>query len=119
MDTITRLSNPRNTRISLAVTLAAFGGYLAVPDSLRILLLALMTLGAAAVVALSLDGMRRRQGATAVSAMAAACAVGLVGSVAHLRSLADDPTAIPLVGVFVLFVSLVGLGVSLFTVRTR
>jgi hypothetical protein len=49
---------------------------------------------------------------------AAASAVGLVGAVLYLRSLADEPSAIPLVGVVVLVVSLVGLVVSPVMVRT-
>jgi hypothetical protein len=56
--------------------------------------------------------------AAAAGIVAAASAVGLVGAVLYLRSLADEPSAIPLVGVLVLVVSLVGLVVSPVMVRT-
>lgn len=118
MDTTSRLPSVRSTRIATVATLVAFVGYVVVPDSLRILALVAMTLAAAGVVAGGIDGIRRTSGPTATGMVAAGCAVGLVGSVLYLTSLADEPTAIPLVGVFVLLASLVGLAVSLFTVRS-
>ena len=115
MDTTSLLLSSRNARVATAVTLAAFVGYVIASDALRIPVLAVMTLGAAVVVVCGVTGVRRRPGPRAMGVWAAGCAVGLVGSVLYLRSLADEPSAIPIVGVFVLLVSFVGLVVSLFT----
>ena len=80
--------------------------------------LAVMTLAVAVVVAGGVGALRAASVSAGAGVVAAVSALGLVGSVLYLRSLADEPSAIPLVGVVVLVVSLVGLVVSPVMVRT-
>ncbi len=98
--------------MAVAITLAAFVGFLAIPQPGGMASLVVMVAGAGVVVLLAMTLMRRRVVSRPVAIIAAASAAGLVGAVFYLNSLADEPTAIPLGGMFVLLVSLVGLIVS-------
>jgi hypothetical protein len=120
MDTLSApLRTARPARIAVAVALAGFVGYLAVPDGARVAAVVVMGAAAVAVLVCALAWMRSRTGSVALALTAAASGVGLVGSVLYLRSLADEPSAIPLGGVGVLLLSLVGLVVSFFCLRGR
>ena len=106
--------SPRGRTVSLAavVTLAALVGYVAVPSPGRPLTVAVMLVGALAVVTSAVVWARRRTSWRPRAAVAAVSAAALLGSVAYLHSLADEPTAIPLAGVGVLLLSVVGLATS-------
>lgn len=105
---------PRGRTVSLAgiVTLAALVAYVFAPSAVRPLSVAVMLVGALAVVTSAVVWARRRTGSRPRAVVAAASAAGLLGSVAYLHSLADEPAAIPLGGVGVLLLSVVGLATS-------
>src|SRR4051794_37756633 len=100
---------PRQARQATAVALVSFVGYLVVPSVVRPVVLVVMVVAAAVVVACAAAWMRSGTARVRRAAwLAIVSAVGLVGSVLYLSSLADEPTAIPVVGTLVLLLSLVG-----------
>ena len=105
---------PRGRTVSLAgiVTLAALVAYVVAPSAVRPLTVAVMLVGALAVVTSAVVWARRRAASRPRAAVAAVSAAALLGSVAYLHSLADEPAAIPLGGVGVLLLSVVGLATS-------
>lgn len=109
----------RRARLAVVIALLSFVAFVAVPSRAEVALLVVLLLAALAVLVCSLGWMRSGSGPRTVAAVAAASAVGLVGSVLRLRSLADEPSAIPLAGVSVLLLSLVGLIVSAVLLRDR
>jgi uncharacterized membrane protein len=117
MDEIASKLNARSVRMAVALALACFVSFLAVPSALRVAALVVMVAGALAVVVCALAWRRTPPGSTGLGAVAIVSAVGLVGSVAYLSSIADEPAAIPLGGTFALLLSLVGLVVSFFSVN--
>jgi hypothetical protein len=119
METSMQPLTARNTRAATAVALAAFVGYLVVPSPVRPAVVAVMVAAAAAAVACTAAWMRTPSGSWGIAATAIGSAVGLVGSVAYLHSVADEPAAIPIVGSFVLLASLIGLVVTFLSLRGR
>ena len=119
MDEIASRLNARSARMAVVVALAGFVSFLAVPSGLRVAALVVMVAGSLAVAVCALAWMRTPPGVTGIGAVAIASALGLVGSVFYLTSIADEPAAIPLGGTFVLLVSLVGLVVSLFCLHDK
>jgi hypothetical protein len=117
MDISMQLQTVRNARVASAVALAGFIGFLAVPSVLRPAVVVVMVAAAAAVVLCSAAWMRTPAGSRPTGIVAIASAVGLVGSVAYLSAIADEPAAIPIVGTLVLLLSLVGLIVSVVALR--
>jgi hypothetical protein len=111
MDTHPHLRG-RTVATTEVLVLAGFVVLLALPSAAHAIGLAVLALGALAVAASAVVVMRRRSVPSAPAVVAIASAAGLVGSMLYLRSLADEPTAIPIAGVGVLFLSLVGLVVS-------
>ena len=105
--------------MAVVVALAGFVGFLAVPSGLRAAGLVVMAAGSLAVVVCTLAWMRTPPGSTGLAAVAIVSAVGLVGSVAYLSSIADEPAAIPLGGTFALLLSLVGLVASFFSLNDK
>ena len=81
---------PRGRTVSLAgiVTLAALVAYVFAPSAARPLTVAVMLVGALAVVTSAVVWARRRTGSRPRAVVAAASAAGLLGSVAYLHSLA-------------------------------
>jgi hypothetical protein len=106
-----------HARIAVVVALVGFVAYLAVPSGVRVAALVVMVAASCAVVVCAGVVIRTRSGSPAVAGVAAASSVGLVGSVLYLRSLADEPSAIPLAGTFVLLLSLIGLVTSSLLLR--
>jgi hypothetical protein len=102
----------RNVRTACVVALASFVGFPVVPSVVRPVLVAVMVASTLAVVILAARWMRTPPGSRALGSVAIASAAGLLGAVAYLSSLADEPAAIPVVGTLVLLLSLVGLGGS-------
>ena len=119
MDNIASKLNARSVRMAVALALVGFVAFLAVPSALRVVAVVVMVAGSLAVVVCALAWRRTPPGSTALGAVAVVSAVGLVGSVAYLSSLADEPSAIPLGGTFALLLSLVGLVVSFFCVNDK
>jgi hypothetical protein len=103
-----------HARIAVVVALVGFVAYLAVPSGVRV---GALVAASCAVVVCAGVVIRTRSGSPAVAGVAAASSVGLVGSVLYLRSLADEPSAIPLAGTFVLLLSLIGLVTSSLLLR--
>ena len=103
--------------MAVALALVGFVSFLAVPSALRVVALVVMVAGSLAVVVCTLTWMRTPRGSTGIGAMAIVSAIGLVGSVAYLTSIADEPAAIPLGGTFALLLSLIGLVASVFSVN--
>ena len=85
-------------RMAVVAALVGFVAYLAVPSGIRTAALVVMVAAACAVVVCAVSAVRHRAGTRTVTGIAAASAVGLVGSVLYLDSLADEPTAIPIAG---------------------
>jgi hypothetical protein len=112
-----RRSSATDTRIAAIVALVSFVAYLSVPGAIRLVVLAVLLTSSVGVVVCSVRAMRERSGSAVVLRVAAASAAGMVGSVLYLNSLSDEPTAIPLVGVLVLLVSINGLFVSSLMLR--
>ena len=102
----------RNARIACVATLAGFVGFLAVPSALRPVAVAVMVASALAVVVLAGVWMRTPSGSRGVGWVAIVSAGGLLGAIAYLSSIADEPAAIPIAGTLVLLLSLVGLVAS-------
>jgi hypothetical protein len=100
----------RNVRTACVVALASFVGFPVVPSVVRPVLVAVMVASTLAVVILA--ARWTPPGSRALGSVAIASAAGLLGAVAYLSSLADEPAAIPVVGTLVLLLSLVGLGGS-------
>lgn len=119
MDTSTPLLTVRNARIATAVALAAFIAFIAAPDAMRVVTVAVMVTASAAVVACTTRWMQLTPRSKGAGGVALLSAVGLVASMAYLSSLADEPSAIPIAGTLVLLLSLVGLVVSLFTLHDQ
>jgi hypothetical protein len=118
----THLSDPpagRTVGAAEAVALGGFVAFLVVPSPARVAAAAVMAAGALGAVVLAAVWMRRRGGSRALGAVTIASALGLVGSVAYLSSLADEPAAIPVGGTFALLLSLVGLVVTGLRLRRR
>ena len=118
----THLSDPpagRTVGTAEAVALGGFVAFLVVPSPARVAAAAVMAAGALGAVVLAAVWMRRRGGSRAQGALTIASALGLVGSVAYLSSLADEPAAIPVGGTFALLLSLVGLVVTGLRLRRR
>lgn len=116
--TLTRTFTAGHARAATVLALVAFVGFLVVPDDLRTPALVVLLATAAAVVVLGVGWMRRRRSVPAVGVVDVASALGLVGSVLYLDSLADEPSAIPIAGSLVLLLSLVGLVVSAVRLRS-
>jgi hypothetical protein len=108
----TRPPAARTVGVAEAVALAGFVAYLAVPAAVRVAAAVVMTAGALAAAGLAVGWMLRRHGSRALGSVTVVASLGLLGSVAYLSSLADEPTAIPLAGTFALLLSLVGLVVT-------
>jgi hypothetical protein len=107
----------RTVAVAEAVTLAGFFGYVVVPSSLRPLAVAVMVLGALAVVTSAAVWARRPAASRPLAVVAALSSAGLLGAVLYLHSIADEPAAIPLGGVGVLLLSFVGLTTSALLLR--
>lgn len=111
MDTHLRLRG-RTVAVTEVFVLAGFVVWLVLPSAAHTIGFVVLALGALAV-AVSAAALVRTQSRMVVPGLVAiASAAGLVGSILYLHSLADEPSAIPLGGVGVLFLSLVGLVVS-------
>jgi hypothetical protein len=106
-------------RIAVIAALVGFVAYLAMPSGIRAAALVVMVAASCAVVVCVITAARRRSASRTVAGVAAASAAGLVGSVFYLSSLSDEPTAIPLVGSFVLLLSIVGLFASSLLLRAQ
>jgi hypothetical protein len=117
MDTSMHLLGVKNARAAAVVTLVSFVGYVAVPSVLRPVVVVVMVASAVAVVVCATAWMRTPLGSRGIGTTAVVSALGLLGAVAYLHSVADEPAAIPVVGVLVLLVSLVGLVVSALSLR--
>jgi hypothetical protein len=102
-----------------AVALVGFVAFLVVPSPVRAAAAVVMTAGALGAVALAVAWMGRRHGSRALGAVTIVSSLGLVGSVAYLTSLADEPAAIPVGGTLALLLSLVGLVVTGLRLRRR
>jgi hypothetical protein len=102
----------RNARRACAVALAGFVGFLVVPSVVRPVVVGVMVASAVAAVVIAATWMRTPVGSRTVGSVTIASAVGLLGAVAYLSSVADEPASIPVVGTVVLLLSLVGLAVS-------
>jgi hypothetical protein len=109
----------RNTRTACLAALASFVAFLVVPSAIRPVVVVVLVASALAVVLLAVVWIRTPLGSRTVGSMAVASAVGLLGAVAYLSSVADEPAAIPVVGTLVLLMSLVGLIVSALTLHDR
>jgi Na+/proline symporter len=119
MDQDSRLPNARTIATTETVTLLALVGYIALRGPLEGVAVAVMVLAAVATIASAALWWRRQRHDAALCAVSACSAAGLVGAVAYLHSLADEPTAIPLGGVGVLLASLCGLAVTAVVLHTR
>ncbi|MDQ6935133.1 MAG: hypothetical protein M3130_07605 [Actinomycetota bacterium] len=119
MDSRVSRFDAAKVRVTVAVALLSFVGELAVPSEFKIAPLIVMVTASLGVLVCSLGWIFGRSGSAALGGVAAGSAVGLVGSVLYLRSLADEPSAIPLAGSFVLLLSLIGLVVSTVLLRDR
>jgi hypothetical protein len=119
MDTLASRLNARTARLAVAAALAGFVAFLALPSGLRVVGLVLMCAGSLAAAVSAVAWMRTPPASTGIGATAVVSSLGLVGSVAYLSSIADEPAAIPLGGTLALLLSLVGLVVSLFCLRDR
>jgi hypothetical protein len=117
MDSTSSYLGVRTARAAAGVSLAAFVAFLASPDVARPAVMLVLTASCVAVVVSAVAWMRTPIGSVPIGVTAAVSAAGLVGSVAYLSSIADEPAAIPLGGTAVLLASLVGLVVSLFTLH--
>jgi formate hydrogenlyase subunit 3/multisubunit Na+/H+ antiporter MnhD subunit len=118
MDIASKL-NARSVRMAAVLALAGFVSFLTVPSVLRVAAVVVMVAGSLAVVFCALAWRRTAPGSTGISVVSIVSALGLVGSVAYLSSIADEPAAIPLGGTFALLLSLVGLVVSFFCVNDK
>lgn len=94
------------------VTLIGFVLYVALADSAQAVGAAVMVVGVVAVVTCA-GGWLSQSPALPIATLSVVSALGLVGAVAYLHSLADEPSAIPLAGVGVLVLSLGGVVVSI------
>ena len=103
------LTGQRAVAAAEIVTLAGFGGFALLPDPQRAMGAVVMALGALAT--LVLDAARLRHAPGQLPLWAVLSTLGLGCAVAYLHSL-DEVAAIPLVGVAVLFLCLVGLIVT-------
>lgn len=112
-----RRSSATDTRIAAIVALVSFVAYLSVPGGIRLVMLAVLLTSSVGVVVCAVRAMREGSGSTTVLRVAAGSAAGMVGSVLYLNSLSDEPTAIPIVGVLVLLVSINGLFISSLMLR--
>jgi sugar phosphate permease len=106
-----------NARTAVIVVLLSLVALFASPSAVKMAPLVVMLVASIGVVVCSVAWMVGRSGSRAVGGVAVASAVGLVGAVLYLRSLADDSSAIPLAGVGVLLLSVIGLVVSAVLLR--
>jgi hypothetical protein len=113
MEPLPRISGQRAVVATEVVTLVGLALYVFLPDPVRAAGVAVLVLGGLAVVACAAARLHRTRANAAPVTVAAASALGLLGAVAYLHTLADEPTAIPLGGVGVLLVSFVGLLVTI------
>lgn len=102
----------RTVATTEVLVLAGFVVWLVLPSAARTIGFVVLAIGALAVIVSAAALVRRRSAMVAPALVAIASSAGLVGSILYLHSLADEPSAIPIGGVGVLFVSLVGLVVS-------
>jgi hypothetical protein len=102
-----------------AVALGGFVAFLVVPWPARIAAAVVMAAGALGAVGLAAAWMCRGRGSPTLGILTIVSSLGLVGSVAYLSSLADEPAAIPVGGTLALLLSLVGLLVTGLRLRRR
>ena len=107
-----RRPTARTVALAEGFTLLAFVAFVVLPDAATAVGIALMVVGALAVMASVAVWGRTATASLPLVLVTLASALGLLGAVAYLRSIADEPSAIPLGGVGVLLLSLVGLLVS-------
>jgi hypothetical protein len=110
-------SSAEHTRTAAIVALVSFVAYLSLPGATRLLVFAVLLTASAAVVVFAVRALREGSARTAVLWVALTSAGGMVGSILYLNSLSDEPTAIPLIGVLVLLVSINGLFVASLLLR--
>ena len=110
-------SSAAHTRTSAIVALAGFVAYLSVPPGIRLPVFAIWLVAAVAVVVFAIRGIHDRSGSTAALSVAAASAVGMVGSILYLNALADRSVPVLAVGAIVMLVSVNGLFAAILLLR--
>jgi len=110
-------SSAAGTRTSAIVALVGFVAYLSVPPGIRLPVFAVWLVASVAVVVFAVRAIRERSGSTAVLSVAAASAIGMIGSIVYLNALADRPVPVLVVGAIVMLISINGLFASILLLR--
>jgi hypothetical protein len=114
----TRAAAARTSKAS-TLALLSFVVFLLAPGAFRLVIFAVMAAGAVWVVACAGLAIRDPGGSPRLHWVAAASAVGMVGSVLYLLSLSTGRPGVPLLGVLLLLGSINGLFVASLLLRRR